>query len=108
MEKQSKRSLEQKQPNFISGFLWGVMFGGLGMFLFGTKSGKRIKKFLMEHGEQLLDEIEQAYQKSNLNQTVIKKLLSVKPKKQTKKTDEKKQKKQESKKSSDSTDQQEM
>ena len=94
MHKSAKALPERNHPNFLNGFFWGTMIGGTAIFLFGTSAGKKVKKFLLEHGEQLLDDLEEEYQSNFSKQGEKIELRAVKPKKQHQKSEEKKQNKQ--------------
>jgi gas vesicle protein len=102
---ESSSNSQRNQPNFLNGFFWGTLVGGISIFLFGTESGKRLKKFLNEHGEQILDELEKTYGKVNKQQNILKKLTVAKPIRKSSKTDTKKPEKQESTKLLESTKQ---
>ncbi|MDP2585535.1 MAG: YtxH domain-containing protein [Candidatus Levybacteria bacterium] len=43
--------------NFLSGFLLGVLIGGVVVFLLGTKKGKKILKAISEEGEGKISSI---------------------------------------------------
>jgi gas vesicle protein len=44
--------------NFLPGFLLGVIAGAAGYFLLGTKKGRKIKKRLMEEGQDIWEDFD--------------------------------------------------
>lgn len=80
MNKQKPIDYHKRDSGFSTGFFWGLVLGGAGVFLFCTKQGKKIKKFLSENGEQLIDELEDIYQKSEVKKTVSQHLKLPSPK----------------------------
>ncbi len=73
-------SYQPKEHGFSSGFMWGVMLGVAGMFLFGTKKGRKIKRVLTEEGEKLIDELEEAYEETDSAEKLNKKIDKAKKK----------------------------
>src|SRR3989344_7849046 len=49
---------------FLDGVLWGLLIGGVGVFLFGTKKGNKVLKTITEEGtaglNKVLEDIESA------------------------------------------------
>ena len=43
---------------FMNGFFWGMVFGALLFFLFGTKRGRKILKNLSEEGIDVFENLE--------------------------------------------------
>ncbi len=79
----------RKESHFTTGFFWGIVFGAIGVFLFGTKKGNKLKKYLSEHGEKVFEEFEEFYERVQKGDVGIRKLEGpkIKPKKTTKKQD---------------------
>lgn len=73
-----KRDIEQhnhrNESNFVSGLFWGAALGTAAMFLFGTKKGRKFKKYLTEHGHNILEELEEIYEETEGGKKVVKKL----------------------------------
>ncbi len=81
---------QPKGQGFSSGLMWGIMLGAAGMFLFGTKKGRKIKKVLTEEGGKLLDELEEAYEETETGKKIKKKVIKTKKKIDAKTQDAKK------------------
>ena len=50
----------------MDGFILGVIIGALGVFLFGTKSGKNLVKIISEQGLEGLSNLMEEYDLTNL------------------------------------------
>lgn len=50
---------------FLDGFMLGIIVGALGVFLFGTKSGKNLMKILSEEGLEGISKLMQEYNLSD-------------------------------------------
>lgn len=61
MSRISTDESRRRESGFASGLFWGTAMGAIGMFLFGTKRGRKIREYLKEHGGKLLDELEETY-----------------------------------------------
>lgn len=46
---------------FASGLFWGIILGVFGMFMFATKRGKKLREYFREHGQGILQELEEIY-----------------------------------------------
>ena len=53
---------------FLDGFMLGIIVGALGVFLFGTKSGKNLMKILSEEGLEGISKLMQEYNLSDFGQ----------------------------------------
>lgn len=53
-----------RESNFTSGLFWGLVLGMLGTFVFATKKGAKIRKYLSENGQKIFSELEKLYQES--------------------------------------------
>lgn len=53
---------------FFDGFMLGIIVGALGVFLFGTKSGKNLMKILSEEGLEGISRLMQEYNLSDFGQ----------------------------------------
>lgn len=53
---------------FFDGFMLGVIVGALGVFLFGTKSGKNLMKIISEQGLEGLANLMQEYDLTDLGE----------------------------------------
>jgi len=57
---------EKNQPSltFLAGLFLGALAGAAAVFLFGTQTGKKLKKKLEKQAKELLDELSQTAQKT--------------------------------------------
>lgn len=62
MKKDTSREYHRKESNFTSGLFWGAALGAAGMFLFATKNGKKLRDYLKENGQYVLEELEEIYE----------------------------------------------
>lgn len=53
---------------FFDGFMLGIIVGALGVFLFGTKSGKNLIKIISEEGLEGLSNLMQEYDLTDFGQ----------------------------------------
>ncbi len=53
---------------FLDGFMLGIIVGALGVFLFGTKSGKNLMKILSEEGLEGISNLMEEYGLTDLGQ----------------------------------------
>lgn len=49
--------MEKNDNKFMTGFLWGVIIGGVCVYLLSTKKGKNILKELSDNGFDLLEQV---------------------------------------------------
>ncbi len=52
---------QNQSSRFFDGFLLGVIVGALGVFLFGTKSGKNLVKIVSEQGLEGISKLMEEY-----------------------------------------------
>lgn len=90
MAKDSPREYKRKESSFTSGLFWGAALGTAGMFLFGTKRGRKVKDYLRQHGHKVLEELEEIYEETEGERKPAKEL----PQPQKKTADKKGTKKQ--------------
>ncbi|OGY18863.1 MAG: hypothetical protein A2786_05235 [Candidatus Chisholmbacteria bacterium RIFCSPHIGHO2_01_FULL_52_32] len=62
MGKTEEQERHQHGGGFSSGLFWGAILGALGMFMFATKKGGRLRTYLQEHGHGVLSELEEIYE----------------------------------------------
>lgn len=75
MKNNMGKEIEPKsQPggSFASGFFWGIILGFLGMFVFATKRGKKLRDYFQEHGEGILQELQEIYTELEEKDTINK------------------------------------
>ncbi len=91
MEKEERYEKHQHGGNFASGFFWGIILSFLGMFVFATKRGKKLRDYFQEHGEGILQELEEISDELEENE-VTKKLPETTKKSQPKREEAVKEK----------------
>lgn len=64
MAKDEPREYRRRESGFASGLFWGVALGAAGMFLFATKKGEKLKDYLKEHGQKILEDFEEIYEET--------------------------------------------
>lgn len=50
------------RSSFSSGFFLGAILGAAGIFLFASKKGKKLREYLREHGQGILEDLEEIYE----------------------------------------------
>lgn len=88
MKNKAPTEYVKQESHFASGFLWGILFGIAGMFIFATKKGNKLRKYLSEHGENILDQLEEFYNEIEAESGKTEKLEVIKEEKETKKKEE--------------------
>lgn len=93
MNKQTTGEYPRKESNFSTGLFWGAILGAVGMFLFATKKGKNLQKYLSENGEKILEELEEVCKEKEVRNKVKKLIEPVKKatKRKTQATEETKE-----------------
>ncbi|MBI2025922.1 MAG: YtxH domain-containing protein [Candidatus Levybacteria bacterium] len=57
-----------QSSRFLDGFVLGVIIGALGVFLFGTKSGKNLMKIVSEQGLEGIANLMEEYNLTSLDE----------------------------------------